>query len=430
MKAKTEKSGLKGKGMTRKSFLELGLAAAALTVIPAPLLAANDQWIAGETRGRRSYRKKRKKMIYGWTTCLTYETNDRNLGYEYFSNLLDEMHSHGMTRLVVLMGSHGYYSPMNHGLAWPVKNEKLRPQIDKKTLNAFEETEFFSRIIDKAHALNIKVYVELKYLGLIGVKKGYPGIDFKRKKDGSLANAVVREVSDYEREAIETLNICCDNDQSNEYIRDQIRDVLTRYIHLDGIVLEHPSYSPCYCPSTQQRVKNDTGKEIDELTEEQYQQWKAIRVRDILTDFKNLIRSINPAVEFGFYTGFSPRDGNIQRFQLNRGHNPQTLKQVGLDFVMPYCEGRHEDKEIEEMQKVIDYLDPFDIYLHTVIRKESPHNYQLPPKGPEYIRSIIAWGKEYHKKNPRFMGMTFFNEVKIPDENRQAVYDSIREKIT
>ena len=37
-----------------------------------------------------------KKMNFGWTTCLTYETNDRKLGYDYFSNLLDKMHAHGM----------------------------------------------------------------------------------------------------------------------------------------------------------------------------------------------------------------------------------------------------------------------------------------------------------------------------------------------
>ena len=92
---------------------------------------------------------------------------------------------------------------------------------------------------------------------------------------------------------------------------------------------------------------------------------------------------------------------------------------------MPYCEGRHQEHEIEEIQKVIEYLAPMDIYLHTVIRRDSPHNYQLPPKGPEYIKSIIEWGKEYAKTNPRFKGMSFFNEVKIPDENREAVYDSI-----
>lgn len=369
----------------------------------------------------------KKGLVFGWTTCLTYETNDRKLGFDYFSHMLDEMHAHGMTHLIVMMASHGYFSPLNHGLAWPVKNGKLKFQIDKQAVNTFEETEFFSKIIKKAHALHIKVYIEIKYLGMIGIKEGYPGVGFLTKMDGSSTKTIQPEASDYERNAIETLSICCDNSQSHQYMRDKIADVLSRYTDLDGIVLEHPSYGgeTCYCQASRQRVKQDTGKEIEELSVEEFQSWKAIRIRDTLMDLKNVVKSINPKFEYGFYTGFSPSDGDIAKFQLDRGHNPKTLKEVGFDFLMPYCEGRHKEHEIEEIKKVIEYLAPMDIYLHTVIRRDSPHNYQLPPKGPEYIKSIIEWGKEYSKTNDRFKGMSFFNEVKIPDENRQAVYDSI-----
>ena len=73
-----------------------------------------------------SGKQKEREMIFGWTTCLTYQTEDRMLGYGYFSNLLDEMKEYGMTHLIVMMASHGYYSPGNHGLAWPVKNPKLK----------------------------------------------------------------------------------------------------------------------------------------------------------------------------------------------------------------------------------------------------------------------------------------------------------------
>ncbi len=368
-----------------------------------------------------------KKMNFGWTTCLTYETNDRKLGYDYFSNLLDEMHAHGMGHLIVMMASHGYYSPLNHGLAWPVKNEKLKLQVDKKAVNAFEETEFFSKIIKKAHSLNIKIFIEIKYLGMIGVKEGYPGVKFLTKKDGSSIHQTPPEAGEYERKATETLHLCCDSSQAHQYMRDKITDVLTRYKDLDGIVLEHPSYSgdTCYCTDSLQRIKQDTGKEMDELSTTEIRQWKAIRIRDTLIDLKNLAKSINPNFQFGFYTGFSPSDGDIAKFQLDRGHDPKTLKEIGCDFLMPYCEGRHKEQEIEEIQKVIDFLAPMDIYLHTTIRRDAPHNYKLPPKGPKYIKSIIKWGKEYYKTNPRFKGMTFFNEVKLPDENRQAVYDSI-----
>jgi len=366
-------------------------------------------------------------LHFGWTTCLTYQTDDRRLGFEYFSNLLDEMHEHGMTRLKVMMASHGNFSPKNHGLAWPVKNEKLKPQLDKKAVNAHEETEFFSRIIDKAHLLNIKIYIEIKYLGMRGIYEGYPGIEVLRKKDGQIIHTIPPEAGFEEREKIETLHICCDNKHAQQYMRDKIFDVLTRYQNLDGIVLEHPSYSgnTCYCNGTRHQLINDLGKTIDELSVEEYLAWKSKRIRDTLIDLKKLIKSINPKFEFGFYTGFSPSDGNVENFQLARGHDPKTLKQVGFDFLMPYCEGRHKDLETQEIEKVFGYLDFPNIILHTTIRREPPLNYPLPPKDPKYVRAIINWGKEYAKINKQFKGMTFFNEVKIPDQNRQAVYDSI-----
>jgi len=369
----------------------------------------------------------KSEMNFGWTTCLTYETGDRKLGYDYFSSLLDEMHSYGMSHLIVMMASHGYFSPKNHGLAWPVKNEKLKPQLDLQAVNAKEETEFFSKIIKKAHSLNIKVYVEIKYLGMIGIKEGYPQVEFLRKKDGSTINKISENASEYERRAIESLRICCDNTDAHQYIRDKISDVLSRYRDLDGIILEHPSYSgsTCYCRDTRQRLKKETGKEIEELTEKELQSWKSGRIRDTLLDLKKLVKSINPDFEYGFYTGFSPADRDIEKFQLSRGHDPKMLKEVGFDFLMPYCEGRHKKRETEEIEKVIDYLAPMDVYLHTTIRRDPPHNYKLPPKGPEYIKSIINWGMGYSRINPRFKGMSFFNEVKLPEENRQAVYDSI-----
>jgi hypothetical protein len=57
-----------------------------------------------------------------------------------------------------------------------------------------------------------------------------------------------------------------------------------------------------------------------------------------------------------------------------------------------------------------------------------PQGYTLPPKDARYVKNIIAWGKELFARNDRFIGMTFFNEVKLPEENRQAVYESINSK--
>jgi hypothetical protein len=316
-------------------------------------------------------------------------------------------------------------------LAWPVQNEKLLPQVDRKAVNAQKEGEFFSRVIDKAHQWGITVYIEIKYLGLIGVKEGYPGIEFLRRPDGQIIHTIRPEADAYEREAIETLHICCDSPQTRQYMHDKISDVLRRYPKLDGLVLEHPSYTAdtCYCRYSQEKLIKDTGKRMENISREELLAWKSRRIGETLLDIKNLIKSNHPQMQFGFYSGFSPQDRDIEGFQSNRGQTIAALKNVAPDFIMPYGEGRHREQETKELERVIDYLSPMPCYLHTVIRRDSPHNYQLPPKGPEYIKNIIAWGKQYHEGHPRLTGMTFFNEIKIPEENRTAVYEGISKEI-
>ena len=383
--------------------------------------------ITAAGRSENTLRSGRREMICGWTTCLTYQTGQRKLGLAYYSHLLDEMKAHRMNRLIVMVASHGYYSPGNHGLAWPVRNPKLMPQIDKNALNAHEETEFFSRVIHKAHRLGIEVFIEIKYLGMIGIRDGYPGVEFLTKRDGSDCHRIPENADEYERRAIQSLHLCCDSDPAHEYMRDKLRDVLERYRELDGIVLEHPSYfgGSCFCSGSREKFIQATGKSLEKADSEEVLNWKNSRIRDRLLNLKQLIQSIKPDFQFGFYSGFSPEDGNVTAYQRKRGHQIETLKQVGTDFIMPYCEGRHREKEGREIEKVIDYLAPLNVYVHMTIRKEMPHNYRLPPKGPKYIKQMINWGKQMFKKNDRFLGMTFFNEVKIPPENRQAVYESI-----
>ena len=378
-------------------------------------------------RSENALKSARREMICGWTTCLTYQTGQRRLGPAYYSQLLDEMKAHGMNRLIVMMASHGYFSPGNHGLAWPVRNPKLVPQIDNNALNAREETEFFPRVIQKAHRLGIEVFIEIKYLGMIGIREGYPGVEFLTRRDGSDCHRIPEGAGEYERRAIQSLHICCDSDPAHEYMRDKLRDVLERYRELDGVILEHPSYSrdSCFCAGSRKKFTQATGISLESADVEEVLDWKNIRIRDSLMDLKQLIKSIKPDFQFGFYSGFSPEDGNIAAYQRNRGHQIDTLKQVGMDFIMPYCEGRHREREGREIEKVIDYLAPSNVYVHMTIRKDMPRNYNLPPKDPKYIKQMINWAKQTFEKNDRFLGMTFFNEVKIPPENRQAVYESI-----
>jgi len=173
-------------------------------------------------------------LTFGWTSCLTYETGRRRLGYDYFSRLLDEMKIKGMKRLTVMMDNCHLppLDPYNHGLAWPIRNPRLKSQVDTKAINAQEESEFFSTVIEKAKRLGIEVYIEVKYMGMRGIEQGYPDIEFWKELNAGK----------YEHEGAKTLRICCDNDQARQYMRDKIEDVVGRYADIDGIALEHPSY--------------------------------------------------------------------------------------------------------------------------------------------------------------------------------------------
>ena len=218
--------------LNRRQFLfEMGAGLTFFAASPVKCLDANEN----------KKDKQNRQISFGWTTCLTYQAGERKLGYDYYSQLLDNMATHGMKRLIVMMASHGYFSPGNHGLAWPVRHPKLVPQLDQNALNAHEKSEFFSRIIKKAHMLGIRVYIEIKYLGMIGIHQGYPGVEFLTLKDGRDNHRVPEGASDYERRAIQALHICCDSTPAHDYMRDKIRDVLERYHDLDGLILEHPS---------------------------------------------------------------------------------------------------------------------------------------------------------------------------------------------
>lgn len=399
--------------LSRRDILLAGAAAAGGWAVPRALTAVSAS--------------RPTRPIFGWTTCLTYEAGPKPLGQEHFLPLIEEMKRHGMSRVIVMPSSEGYFDPLHHGLAWPTSHPKLKTMIDPAALNASVKTEFFSRFIEAAHAHALEVFIELKYLGLAGVEEAYPGIEFVCGPDGQrIAHAPEGSAIEVRRR-IDTLHICCDSAPARQFMQDKIEDVLSRYPKLDGIVLEHPSYgaNTCYCPATRQQVMKDLGKPIEQLALKEFNRWKGERIRDTLIEIRKFARSIVPDLKLGFYTGFSPPDGNIAAFQESRGHDINTLRHIGWDFLMPYGEGRHKERETAELERVIEYLAPMPIYLHTVVRRESPHNYPLPVKDPAYVHNIIKWGKQMANREPRFTGMSFFNEVKIPPDNRRAVYDAL-----
>jgi hypothetical protein len=370
-------------------------------------------------------------MITGWTTCLTYETTSR-LGFEHFDHLLDEMAEHGMRRLTVMTASHYHFDLVNHGIAWPVRNRRLEPLVDRRAVNAEPRTEFLSRLLPKAHRLGIEVFFEVKYAGMEGIEESYPGIQVWTARDGR-SHADHADVGhdaerDVKRRRLRLGHICHDCDIAQRFMTDQLTDLLEFYPEVDGIVMEWPGYpgEGCYCASSRAAFLRDTGTELRDAPESARLDWQNGRVRDVLRELSRLVRRDRPSRAFGLYTGFSPADRDIGRSQDHRGHRIDTLTRAGIDFAMPYCEGRHREREEQEIVRVMDYLSPLPCYVHCVVRRTPPAGYPLPPADPAYIRRIVRGLLEHGRTmGGRFVGMSFFNEVKIPAENRAAVYEAI-----
>ncbi len=367
----------------------------------------------------------KKRIIWGWSTCLTYETK-KQLGFDHYSRLLDEMKENGMKRLIVMMGSQYHFDPNNHGIAWPVINPRLKSMLDRKAINANPSTEFFSKVIERAKKLEIEIYLEIKYAGFCGILKGYPNVDFKTNRYGVLDHETIKYNSERECRLASEAHVCHDSDQVQEYMKDTFEDVLRAYPKIDGIVMEHPSAYSCFCKSSQEKFRLAKGKSLFDATKGERIEWQNEGIRTVIADIIAFVKRINRDMKFAFYSGFSPEDGNIERYQELRGHKKETLQNTGVDLVMPYMEGRHKEKEEKNIEKVIEYMKPLDCYVHCTIRRNPPKTYPLPPKGPEYIERIIKWAINYHKKDNNFIGMSFFNEVNIPNENREAVYKAIK----
>jgi len=371
--------------------------------------------------------KESEGPVFGWTTCLNYEIGPAPLGFDHFRRLLDEMERGGMRMVVVMMASEGAFDPLHHGLAWPVSREPLRRLVDPTAVNADPRTEFFGRFLDAAHAKGIEVFIEMKFLGLDGVEEAYPGIGFTVDAEGRRSTRAPDGAEETERRRAASLPICCDSEPAVRFFMDKMLDVLGRYPALDGMVLEHPSYprGSCRCASTLRRLLADTGKTPETAAPEELVRWKAMRIRDTLIEIRRQARRIIPGLQLGFYTGFSPEDGDIRGFQEGRGHSIEAVREAGWDFLMPYCEGRHRDREDLELERVVEYLSPMPVLVHAVIRRESPRGYPLPPKDPAYVAGLVASCAALARREPRFRGMCFFNEVRVPPDNRQAAYDGI-----
>ena len=365
--------------------------------------------------------------LFGWTTALTYETREP-LGFDHYFRLLDEMEENEMKRLIVMDSSHYHYDPNHQGMARPVLNPRLKSMVDTTAINASPSTEFLSRVIGKAHSCGIELYIEIKYSGFYGIRDAYLGVEFATNRQGIPYHHAVKFDTEKEYLMYSQSRICCDNAQAHQFMRDQLEDLLKVYPQIDGIVMEHPDYphDGCYCKSTQEKFMAETGMSISEAAENQRVAWQNERIGMVIKDLVNLAKERKKNLRFGIYSGFSPPEGTVERYQELKGQKRETLQRAGLDFVMPYLEGRHKGKEEFEIEKVLDYMKPLTCYIHTCVRRNPPRTYHIPKKDPTYIHRIIKWFLNYYPHHPHVEGMSFWNEANTTAENRQAIYKALK----
>jgi hypothetical protein len=103
-------------------------------------------------------RKPRKLRYLGWQVGIIYQTPAAGgMTRDDLWRLIDEMASHRMNLLSLMMLSYAFFDPQHDGYCWPVQNPKLEHNRDKASVNGQPKTEFVRDAIAYAAERGIEV---------------------------------------------------------------------------------------------------------------------------------------------------------------------------------------------------------------------------------------------------------------------------------
>ena len=132
-----------------------------------------------------------------------------------------------------------------------------------------------------------------------------------------------------------------------------------------------------------------------------------------MKEYVQYIKGLKPGIRV--YNAFRPGGG--------WGHDPERLKEIGLDYV--YAAPFEFDKSRRQLYDALDRLGPIEsVVVGCDVRSETIQNYPIWIKTPEIIEEYVGWLDEYPGNN--IQGLVFYNEAAVSDENRKAVYEQIR----
>ncbi len=346
----------------------------------------------------------RKLKYIGWMTSPNYQIpNEAGYTEKDFWRLLNEMSDNGMNFLSLHMESQSYYDPRHDGLAWPPRNSRLKPLIDKNCLNAHLKSEFLSHIIPKAQERGIVCQLMINSLWWSSpdrLRTQYPGFKYQKTRSGEEARFA-----------------CCpDNRDSWEFCKDEVAD-LVKYgtdfgVNIYGIETLSYCSSCCFCEDTRRVFREKFDVNLDAPPYE-LAILRSLRIQELLTEIVEIVKGINPQAELWLHTMGSP----------GWGHLPSSLRKAGIPVLMPHIFHSPRFESEKHLNALLDYLAPIPCVLHCCVRSKMPLNYGWSKK-PQDIMQLVEWISKSPSAN--LCGVMFYNETAVSAENRRAVYEGVR----
>ncbi|MBN1588943.1 MAG: hypothetical protein JW888_05460 [Pirellulales bacterium] len=353
--------------------------------------------------------KERAIRYAGWQAGITYQApGPGGMSRDELMRLLDEMALHRMNLLSLMMLSYAYFDPNHDGYCWPVRNPKLKPNWDDKSINGQPKTEFVGEAIQAAADRGIEVQLFMNW-GIWNprrIRQGYPTASAQMTQQEAIA----------QKEGRGWLH-CPDSPGAWQAGLDEVADLLAFYDHpnVKSYCLERLSYGnarQCFCRHTQERYREDTGRSLLEADPQTIVAWKAKRIGRLLKQYSEHIHRTKPKTGAWMHTQGSP----------TWGHDPATMQANGIDCLAPHTIQFPETRE--RIYKKLRRLAPNPCVLHFCTRDQRPKNYKLWIKTPEILAEVLDWVRSYPGEN--LAGLLFFNPSATSPRNRQTVYEQLK----
>lgn len=344
-----------------------------------------------------------KLRYVGWQIGITYQTGEiPGLSKQYLHDLLLEMKDNGMNFVSFMMCSTAENDPYHDGYAWPVTNPKLACYMDKDCTNAVKNTEFLSEILKEAAELEFHVDLfQNAFSWGNRVKTGYP--------------ALTKTYSDFHH--------CVDNPAAWEIACAEVEDLFAYYSKspINSYGFEMVGRWGCKCRDTMKRfnVALSSGQlenyAKSDNEDKLFGIWERLDARQMLKQYVSAVRRIAPSVDIWHhgYRELGDLPGN--RF------SPASYREGNVDVAMPCI---HSITNEDDFRVVINSAEDFPLVLHVDTRGTPTMNYNIPLKTPEYIRNMGEWVVKYCREC--LTGVVFFNESSTSRENKNAVYEVLK----